>query len=70
MEHGGVDAGAKAFDFGEGEEVVWGGVARVDAQVGGDGFHDFIGAAAAELAGGLWLDLVLVLGNMGGEGGR
>lgn len=41
----------------------------MDAQVGGDGLHDFVGAAAAELAGGLWLDLVLVLGNMGGEGG-
>jgi len=53
LDHGGVDAGAEAFDFGEGEETVGGGVAGANAEVLLDGFHDYVGAGAAELAGGL-----------------
>lgn len=53
LDHGGVDAGAEALDFDEGEEAVLGGLALLDAEVVGDGLDDGVGAAAAELAGGL-----------------
>lgn len=50
LDHGGVDAGAEAFDLDEGEETVLGGLALLDAEVVGDGLDDGVGAAAAELA--------------------
>lgn len=53
LDHGGVDAGAEALDFGEGEEFVRRRLARVNAEVGADGFHDEVGTAATELAGSL-----------------
>ena len=51
LDHGRVGARAETFDFGEGEEAVGGRLAVVDAEVGGDGFHDGVGVA--ELAGSL-----------------
>lgn len=39
LDHGGVDAGAETFDFGEGEEAVFGCFAVVDAEVCFDGFQ-------------------------------
>lgn len=47
LDHGGVDAGAEALDLDEGEEAVGGGLALLDAEVGGDGLDDGVGAAAA-----------------------
>jgi hypothetical protein len=54
LDHGRVDAGAQTLDFDEGEEAVGGSLALLDAQVGLYGFDDGVGAAAAELAGGLF----------------
>lgn len=53
LDHGRVDAGAEALDFREGEELVGGCLAGVDAEVGGYCGHDAVGAASAELAWGL-----------------
>ena len=47
LDHGGVDAGAEALDFDEGEEAVGGGLALLDAEVGCDGLDDGVGTAAA-----------------------
>lgn len=53
LDHGGVDASTQAFDLDVGEEAVLGGVAGGDTEVLVDGLDDRVGAAAAELAGGL-----------------
>lgn len=53
LDHGGVDAGAQALDLDVGEEAVLGGVAGGNAEVLVDSLDDGVGAAAAELAGGL-----------------
>lgn len=63
LDHGRVDAGAQAFDFDEGEEAVGGGLALLDAEVGFDGVDDGVGAAAAELAGGLYTSVSLNSSN-------
>lgn len=61
LDHGRVDAGAQALDFDEGEKAVGGGLALLNAEVGLDGLDDGVGAAAAELARGLWVVSVCVL---------
>lgn len=53
LDHGGVDTGTQALDLDVGEETVLGGVAGGDAEVLVDGLDDSVGAATAELAGGL-----------------
>lgn len=53
LDHGGVDAGTQALDLDIGEKAVVGGVAGGDSEVLVDGLDDGVGAAAAELAGGL-----------------
>ena len=53
LDHGGVDAGAKALDFDEGEEAVRGGLALLDVEVLLDGLDDDVASTATELAGGL-----------------
>lgn len=54
LHHGGVDACAQTLDFNEREQAVGRGLAGLDAQVGLDGLDNDVGAAAAELAGGLF----------------
>lgn len=46
LDHGGVDAGAEAFDLEEGEETVLGSLALLDAEVVGDGLDNRVGTAA------------------------
>jgi hypothetical protein len=53
LDHGGVDTGTKALNLDVGEEAVLGGVAGGNSEVLVDGLDDGVGAAAAELAGGL-----------------
>jgi hypothetical protein len=53
LHHGSVDASAEALDFDEGEETVGRGFTLLDAEVLFDGLDDGVGAASAELAGGL-----------------
>lgn len=59
LDHGGVDASTQALDLDVGEEAILGGVARGDAEVLVDGLDDRVGAAAAELAGGLGEETVV-----------
>ena len=51
LDHGGVDAGAEALDFDEGEEAVGGCLALLNTELGLDSFDNGVGAAAAELTG-------------------
>lgn len=60
LDHGGVDTGTKALNLNVGEEAVLGGVAGGDSEVLVDGLDDGVGAAAAELAGGLKSDIIRV----------
>lgn len=46
LDHGGVDAGAEAFDLDEGEETVGGGLALLDAEFLLDGLDDDVGTAS------------------------
>lgn len=50
LDHGGVDTGTETFDFDEGEQAVFGGVAGGNAQVFRNGFEDLGATAATELA--------------------
>lgn len=50
LDHGGVDTGTKTFDFDEGKQAVFGGVAGGDTQVFRNGFEDLGATAATELA--------------------
>ena len=50
LDHGRVDTGTQTLDFNEGEEAVFGGVARGDTQVFRNGFDDLGATAATELA--------------------
>jgi len=50
LNHGGVDTGTQTFDFDEGEQAVFSGVAGGDTQVFRNGFEDLGATAATELA--------------------
>lgn len=50
LDHRGVDTGAQALDFKQGEESILGGVSGGDAEVFLDSFKDLGAAAASELA--------------------
>jgi hypothetical protein len=53
LDHGGVNTSTQAFDLGECEEAIFGGVAGGDSEVFGNGLDNGGTTAAAELAGGL-----------------
>lgn len=59
LNHGGVDAGAEALDLNKCEKAVGSGLALLNTKLLLEGLDNNVGAAAAELARGLQIDIRL-----------